>query len=305
MYAPHYNGARSIDQTRALLNELMGTNRNLPSHKRRRRQVRWYDKDMCEHFLCGWCPKRQFVGTKVDMGSCSQTHNEIIKIQFQQQPFRKQRKYWERYWKVLESVEGELQFRIRRSHERLALQAESYLKQRMAREYKTGTKTRSSKLTNVRENIAKLEVEIEVQNKKGVTSELRNLVERLEILKRVENELQDSNTLENLNLNAEVCMVCGGLQDLTQEKLCSHTRGRIHQGFDRLSEEIKKCQEKLGLSCSSSMSSSSSRSSTPPVRRGRRRHRTRRSHSSSSESSASSSVSRSRSRSYSHSKERR
>ena len=56
-----------VDATRALLDELMGKDRNLPTELRQA-YIRYDDADVCMYQLAGLCPNRLFKNTKSDLG---------------------------------------------------------------------------------------------------------------------------------------------------------------------------------------------------------------------------------------------
>ena len=57
-----------VDATRALLDELMGKERNVPLEKRSGRGLRYYDPEVCKLALAGLCPYGLFKNTKSDLG---------------------------------------------------------------------------------------------------------------------------------------------------------------------------------------------------------------------------------------------
>jgi hypothetical protein len=69
------------DSQRALLDSLMGINRN---QDREQDEVKdWRDKRVCKAFLSGLCPHELFGNTKADMGSCKYVHSEDLKREFE------------------------------------------------------------------------------------------------------------------------------------------------------------------------------------------------------------------------------
>lgn len=57
-----------MDAQRAMLDELMGKQRNVALHERSAKVVRWDDASVCKYQLCGLCPSRLFKNTKSDLG---------------------------------------------------------------------------------------------------------------------------------------------------------------------------------------------------------------------------------------------
>lgn len=266
----YYPGTRDIDQTRALLDELMGSDRNVRERKKRRsRRKRWFHKDVCQNYLCGWCPQRQFQGTRVDIGFCNKVHNGILRDEFEKEPSRIQRKNWEEYTETLEVIADELQLRIDRNRLRLCADDERTQKINSLKPSTTEIPTvnehnMESHISEIRLKIINLEKQIE--NKKKLEGQhcFPALQKVLEKLKELEQNYQKRNspcTKQN-----EICEICGGIQDKTRELKNSHTMGKLHQGYLRFREEFKiasnKMEEYARLSSSYSMSSSSSSSAS-------------------------------------------
>ena len=53
---------------KALLDELMGKERNVPLTERSNRRMRYDDPSVCKYELGGLCPHRLFKNTKSDLG---------------------------------------------------------------------------------------------------------------------------------------------------------------------------------------------------------------------------------------------
>ncbi len=53
---------------RAMLDELMGKERNVPLTQRSAKTIRWDDSSVCKYQLCGVCPSKLFKNTKSDRG---------------------------------------------------------------------------------------------------------------------------------------------------------------------------------------------------------------------------------------------
>eukprot|EP00494_Astrolonche_serrata_P030380 UN30647 len=243
-------GQRRIDATRTMLDELMGVDRNVPLTPTRKtrdiKRPKWTDPEMCKHFLCGWCPRRAFLGSKVDMGQCTNVHNEVARIEFQKASFRKQKPFWESYFETIQILSQELQFRIRRSTERLHVQIDTALARASTRRISVkDTIAIEEQLKKTQLKISQLEIDIEVKNTTDKAMEVSTLTAKLEILKRAEKDFQACLQKQNEPaLKFEVCQICGGLQDQTKEKLLTHERGKIHQGYLRLADEkgnVKPC----------------------------------------------------------------
>eukprot|EP01038_Epipyxis_sp_PR26KG_P007236 gene7236-9867_t len=70
-----------VDSQRALLDSLMGINRN---NDREEDQITDFrDERVCKFFITGMCPNDIFVNTKMDEGPCTKVHSEILKSDFE------------------------------------------------------------------------------------------------------------------------------------------------------------------------------------------------------------------------------
>ena len=58
------------DAMRAMLDELMGKERNVPLDQRKGTDIRFNDPEVCKYALAGLCPYGLFKNTKSDLGKC-------------------------------------------------------------------------------------------------------------------------------------------------------------------------------------------------------------------------------------------
>jgi hypothetical protein len=58
-----------VDATRALLDELMGKERNVPLDERTGQSLKFSDPEVCKYALAGLCPYGLFKNTKSDLGA--------------------------------------------------------------------------------------------------------------------------------------------------------------------------------------------------------------------------------------------
>ena len=79
-------GAGALKATRALLDELLGKDRNKPLSERNRKTTHFSDEDYCKYYLCGFCPYMLFTNTKSDLGVCNLKHSDAMREQFNKIP---------------------------------------------------------------------------------------------------------------------------------------------------------------------------------------------------------------------------
>lgn len=58
-----------VDAMRAMLDELMGKERDVPVDKRSNQHSTFNSKEVCKYALCGLCPYGMFKNTKSDLGT--------------------------------------------------------------------------------------------------------------------------------------------------------------------------------------------------------------------------------------------
>lgn len=58
-----------MDAQRALLDELMGAERDVPLTQRSNRQLHFTDPGVCKFELAGVCPNQLFTNTRSDLGA--------------------------------------------------------------------------------------------------------------------------------------------------------------------------------------------------------------------------------------------
>ena len=58
-----------VDATRALLDELMGRERNVPLTERTNRELTFSSPEVCKYAIAGLCPYGLFRNTKSDLGA--------------------------------------------------------------------------------------------------------------------------------------------------------------------------------------------------------------------------------------------
>ena len=64
---------------RAMLDELMGKDRDKPPASRQNRPAHFSDPEICKYYICGFCPHDLFINTKSDLGNCTKVHDDICK----------------------------------------------------------------------------------------------------------------------------------------------------------------------------------------------------------------------------------
>ncbi|PNH11244.1 Luc7-like protein [Tetrabaena socialis] len=113
-----------VDAMRAMLDELMGKERNVPLGQRSNRRLRFDDPSVCKYALAGLCPNGLFKNTRSDLGHCPyELHEDHIewdklKEEYDRQDAREHERYERRLMKVLEDLIREMDRKIGKAKDR-------------------------------------------------------------------------------------------------------------------------------------------------------------------------------------------
>ena len=75
-----------LDDQRALLDELMGMDRDLQEGERGHAPAHFSDDDVCKHYLCGLNPYALFRNTKSDLGQYDKREDDAARAQWEALP---------------------------------------------------------------------------------------------------------------------------------------------------------------------------------------------------------------------------
>jgi hypothetical protein len=217
-----------VDATRALLDELMGKERNALPANRSNRDAHFSDPDVCKFFICGFCPNELFTNTKSDLGACTKSHDEYLKQMYHESPKKNQYPYERDFIHYLERLIDDLDRRIKRGHDRLDVQddkAEIPL-----------TVENAEKVRSISERIQILLAQIEDLGEEGKVDESQQLMKLVDKLKEEKEHIIQSNDNRPLSANEKrmkVCEICGAFLVVgdTEKRMMSHLDGKQHQGF--------------------------------------------------------------------------
>ncbi|XP_073388022.1 uncharacterized protein [Physcomitrium patens] len=224
-----------VEAQRALLDELMGTARDLTAEERKGHcEMQWDDPLVCTCFLVNFCPHDLFVNTKSDLGPCPKIHDPKLKESYQQST--RHDNYVPRFeaqlFQFCEKLVQDLDRKVRRGRERLAQDANTST---MLMPIST---EKSDLLVNIEESIKKLLEKIEVFGEVGQVDEAEALMKKVDMLNMEKAILTQQITNERgLILSQEkkmaLCETCGSFlvaNDAT-ERTHSHMTGKQHVGY--------------------------------------------------------------------------
>ncbi|KAI4323787.1 hypothetical protein L6164_023365 [Bauhinia variegata] len=239
-----------MDAQRALLDELMGTARNLTEEERKGyKEISWDDKEVCGFYMVRFCPHDLFVNTRSDLGPCPRIHDQKLKESFEQSP--RHDAYVPKFEAELahfcEKLVMDLDRRVRRGQERLAQEVEPPPPSPLTTE-------KSEQLAVVEEKIKNLLEQVESLGEAGKVDEAEALMRKVEALNAEKAALTQQPQNDKVLMLAQekkmaLCDICGSflVANDAAERTQSHVTGKQHVGYgmvrDFLSEH-KAAKEK-------------------------------------------------------------
>lgn len=262
-----------MNATRALLDQLMGPNRNARGGDNDSPTSHWGDKNVCSWFLCDFCPHDLFTNTKEDLGVCPKIHSDLLKEEFLKQSESVKNRYNMKYLRYLQGLQIRGRQRVSRAQERLRMQAPNHFGDPELRR-------RTKEIKRMVDDLRNLEKEVEELGEQGKVQEAQLTLQKQEKMKQKLHSLKEQHQhlqLRSSQLEARVkpfivCDVCGGFivdeNPSSSRRVVAHKAGRMHQGFAKIFAKVEELEESLkGVSIEDSPERSVSRGRD----RGRRR----------------------------------
>jgi hypothetical protein len=165
-----------MDAQRALLDELMGSARNLTEEERRGyKEVSWDDKEVCGFYMVRFCPHDLFVNTRSDLGPCPKIHDPKLKESFENSPRHDAYvpKFEAELSQFCEKLVMDLDRRVKRGRERLNQEVELPPPPPLTAE-------KSEQLSVLEEKIKNLLEQVESLGEAGKVDEAEALTDELE-----------------------------------------------------------------------------------------------------------------------------
>ncbi|EOY22881.1 LUC7 N_terminus domain-containing protein isoform 1 [Theobroma cacao] len=239
-----------MDAQRALLDELMGTARNLTEEEKKGyREIRWDDKEVCGFYMVRFCPHDLFVNTRSDLGPCPRVHDQKLKESFEKSPRHDAYvpKFEAELAQFCEKLVMDLDRRVRRGRERLAQEVEPAPPAPVSAE-------KSEQLSVLEEKIKNLLEQVENLGESGKVDEAEALMRKVEVLNAEKTALTQQPQNDKVLMLAQekkmaLCEVCGSflVANDAAERTQSHVTGKQHIGYGMVRDfisEFKAAKEK-------------------------------------------------------------
>ncbi|TGZ59041.1 hypothetical protein CRM22_009294 [Opisthorchis felineus] len=225
---------------KALLDELMGKNRNACNGENAS-GPHWSDEDVCKYFLCGFCPHDLFVNTKTDLGPCTRTHDDRMKDAYKRSKRCGKMGYEEEFVQYLKHLLDDVEKRIRRGHERLAVN-----KCLNNPDPVTATE-KKEKIAALTKRINDLVKQAEELGTEGKVDQAQGVLKLCEQLKFERSQLEgDARPGMSQTKELEVCEICGAfrIKDDAPQRVEEHLSGKMHLGYAKIRDYLRQFSER-------------------------------------------------------------
>mmetsp|Transcript_11606 Transcript_11606/g.36470 ORF Transcript_11606/g.36470 Transcript_11606/m.36470 type:complete len:396 (+) Transcript_11606:148-1335(+) len=223
-----------MEETRALLDALMGPNRNAKAATGRGKPD-FADRSVCKNFLVGFCPHDWFTTAKRQLRPCNKIHSEVMREQFEAHPEvgRYRAEYEEDFLSYLEVIARDCDAYISRERPKCRPRGSGGKVVRMPSDAKKRCEEmelRYAELVKSSESMADQSLAVSQAHMKQAIS-----------LKEELDDLKQKYTTEFPG--EDLCEICGvkylcgggGTQWHDEE---DHKRGKTHDGFAKIRTKI-------------------------------------------------------------------
>jgi len=226
----------SIDETRALLDALMGPNRNKKGEDKKGEasgEPEFADRSVCKDHLVGFCCRDWFSLPKRQLDPCKKVHSDFMKTQFESHSDMKMYRAW---WE-----EDFLAYL-----ERAALDCDQFIMRERAKCRPKGTGPRLP--GDVKEKIEELQKRYdaliamaeELADKDQMTQSREHMTQAVPLKEQID-DMRTRHTAEFAG--EDLCEVCGvkyplGTGGAEWHDKESHMKGKTHQGYAEIRSKI-------------------------------------------------------------------
>jgi len=245
-------------ELKAMLDELMGKDRNMSLDEKSTRGEHWSDDHVCKSFLVRFCPHDLFTNTRADLGPCKGTNHDVkFREIYRTSTKFKKVGYENAFIRTLENVVDDMERKIRRQHERL-----EHDEQYMRKEQEKADEFRNSRLDVLNKDIDDLLEKMAEAGAKGNVEEAQDMMKGVEGMRQEREAIKSAQTDEsrkkiflpqvkpnvpfiNEMKHMEVCNICGAFLVVndTQTRVDAHLTGKQHMGYDLIRRTIKELRE--------------------------------------------------------------
>jgi hypothetical protein len=224
-----------MDANRALLDELMGLDRNLVTEEKSKVRGRHFsDENICKLFIQGFCPHDLFTNTKSDLGLCKKLHDEACKREWASCEDKSRYSYPSDMLKHLERLINDMDIKMERQQAKLNEENTAELSGHA-----------QSKVASLTAECDVLLKKIEDLGEQGLVTEATSAMEVLTRLQAEKEALLKSSQPTTLPggmpiKQMKVCEICGSLLVVgdSLDRVQAHLEGKQHKGYQLIRETI-------------------------------------------------------------------
>ncbi|OQR90192.1 RNA-binding protein Luc7-like 2-like isoform X1 [Thraustotheca clavata] len=262
-----------MDAQRALLDELMGRNRDGDRPQEDIRDFR--DARVCKRYLCGLCPHDLFQNTRLDLGDCPKLHLPKLKLAYEEDRARTKRDYG-----YEAELERELVRYVTDVEKKIAKALKRLEEQDGARVTTLIDVENNKEVLQLTAEIAELMQKAEDAGNEGEVDLSLKLMAQIEVLKQKKAAMQGVTpsasastsgeaiiseydiaqlnlmqvlpgnplAMTNVNQKLRVCDMCGAFLSIfdSDRRLADHFGGKLHLGYMQIRKKIQEMRESRG-----------------------------------------------------------
>jgi hypothetical protein len=233
---------------KALLDQLMGKDRNAPTFKGITEQ--WKDPAVCKAYLVGFCPYEILINTKISLGTCRATHSDVALAQFEtsNDPQKQSltRKYELDLLTHLERIVDNVDTRVRKQQDRIRIHNSAELR---------FPPEKQKEIDELNLQISVAMKQVEKLAEQGLFEDSTSLMGKVDELNSRTSDLRKE--AEGRYFKHEtVCMLCGAVTTYNasgedkDELINDHLGGRQHIGMEHVRMRIIEIKNRYKLSLS-------------------------------------------------------
>ena len=227
---------------RALLDQLMGKDRNAPTFKGITEQ--WKDPSICKPYILDFCPYETLQNTKVTIGSCRLTHSDVVRQQFEcsldKEKASLQKKYELDLLTHLERIVDNIDTRVRKQSDRIRVSNQADL---------TLPHEKQKALSEMNEEISVCMKQVERLAEQGMFDDSSSLMSKVEELTKRATEFKQQAEARYFKRET-VCQICSAVTVFNasgegkDELINEHLRGRQHTGLELIRLKVIEIKNK-------------------------------------------------------------
>jgi len=259
-----------MDDQRALLDQLMGKDRNRSLDSDPTEKLKWNDKQICSFFLLGFCPYQLLTNSKADIGYCEFIHDSTLMNDYQNLKKSNSNSnsefsnsnlenihldYESKFLTLLNSIIVDLEKKIERHSERINLESKLFDSE-IEKNPRIISARKEIEMLDSNLNLILNQIEEKALND-NVDSAIELFKNEFEINENKKKCLENYILTVTIHLNhsfnnnqnsrLEICQICGALlvQNDTELRILAHLEGKVHKGFTAIRNKRKELKQSV------------------------------------------------------------